>query len=47
MDSLARASDQSPGVVAAALTLLQLRGWATSLGALQLPVGPLLDQTGG
>ena len=46
VDSLARASDQSPGVVAAALTLLQLRGWATSLGALQLPLGPLLDQTG-
>lgn len=47
VDSLALASDQSPGVVAAALTLLQLRGWATSLGALQLPLGPLLDQTGG
>lgn len=42
IDSLARASGQSPGVVAAALTLLQLRGWARVLGAMQLPAGPLL-----
>ncbi len=42
IDSLARASEQSPSVVAAALTLLQLRGWARVLGAMQLPSGPLL-----
>lgn len=42
IDSLARASQLSPGVVAAALTLLQLRGWARVLGAMQLPSGPLL-----
>jgi len=42
VDGLVRASGQSPGVVAAALTLLQLRGWARVLGALQLPAGPLL-----
>lgn len=42
IDSLARTSGQSPGVVAAALTLLQLRGWARVLGAMQLPSGPLL-----
>ena len=30
-----------PGVVAAALTILQLRGWAHVLGALHLPAGPL------
>lgn len=43
VDGLVRASGQPPGVVAAALTLLQLRGWAKVLGALQLPAGPLLD----
>jgi DNA processing protein len=47
VDSLVRASGQPPGVVAAALTLLQLRGWAKVLGALQLPAGPLLDPAGG
>jgi DNA processing protein len=43
LDALVRASDQAPGVVAAALTLLQLRGWASVLGPMQLPAGPLLD----
>ena len=33
VDGLVRASGQPPGVVAAALTLLQLRGWAQVLGA--------------
>jgi DNA processing protein len=47
VDSLAVASQQAPGIVAAALTLLQLRGWATCLGALLLPAGPLLEQREG
>jgi DNA processing protein len=42
VDSLVRASGQQAGVVAATLTLLQLRGWARVLGPLQLPAGPLL-----
>jgi DNA processing protein len=42
VDGLVLASDQPPGVVAASLTLLQLRGWARVLGATQLPAGPLL-----
>lgn len=46
VDSLVRASGQAPGVVAAALTLLQLRGWARVLGAMQLPAGPLLEPSG-
>jgi DNA processing protein len=47
VDGLVRVSGQPPGVVAAALTLLQLRGWARVLGALQLPAGPLLDPPAG
>jgi DNA processing protein len=47
VDGLVRASGQPPGVVAAALTLLQLRGWAKVLGALQVPAGPLLDPPAG
>lgn len=43
VDALVRASGQAPGVVAAALTILQLRGWARVLGALHLPAGPLLQ----
>jgi len=43
VDALVRASGEAPGVVAAALTLLQLRGWAHALGPMQLPAGPLLD----
>lgn len=42
LDDLVRASGQAPGVVAAALTLLQVRGWARVLGPMQLPAGPLL-----
>jgi DNA processing protein len=44
VDGLVRASGQAPGVVAAALTLLQLRGWARVLGPMQLPAGPLLRE---
>lgn len=43
MDDLIRVSGQPAGVVAAALTILQVRGWARVLGAMQLPAGPLLD----
>jgi DNA processing protein len=43
VDALVRASGEPPGVVAAALTILQLRGWAHVLGALHLPAGPLLQ----
>jgi DNA processing protein len=43
VDSLVHASGQPAGVVAAALTLLQLRGWARVMGSLQLACGPLLD----
>jgi DNA processing protein len=42
IDALVRATGQPPSVVAGALTLLQLRGWADSMGPLQLPAGPLL-----
>lgn len=44
VDGLVRASGQPAGVVAAALTLLQLRGWASVLGAVNLPSGPLLER---
>jgi DNA processing protein len=40
-DELCRVTDLAPGVVAACLTMLQLRGWATVHGATQLPAGPL------
>ncbi len=42
IDSLCRATGLAPGVVVAALTMLQLRGWATVHGATQLPAGPLV-----
>lgn len=42
VDALCRATGLEPGVVAASLTLLQLRGWARVLGASHLPAGPLL-----
>ncbi len=42
IDHLVRACGQPAGVVAAALTLLQLRGWATVMGSVNLPAGPLL-----
>jgi predicted Rossmann fold nucleotide-binding protein DprA/Smf involved in DNA uptake len=43
VDALVRACGEPPGVVAAALTILQLRGWASVMGAMQMPAGPLLD----
>lgn len=42
IDAIVRSTGHPPAVVAGALTLLQLRGWAESLGPLQLPAGPLL-----
>jgi DNA processing protein len=42
IDAIVRSTGQPPSVVAGALTLLQLRGWADSVGPLQLPAGPLL-----
>jgi DNA processing protein len=47
VDGLCRSSGLPAGVVAAALTLLQLRGWARVLGTMQLPAGPLLDAGAG
>jgi DNA processing protein len=44
VDSLARVTGLPAGVVAAALTILQLRGWARVLGAMHLPAGPLLER---
>jgi len=41
IDALCRSVGLDPGVVSAALTMLQLRGWATVHGATQLPAGPL------
>lgn len=43
IDAIVRSTGQSPTVVAGALTLLQLRGWADTMGPLQLPAGPLLS----
>jgi len=42
VDSLCRRTQLDPGVVAASLTMLQLRGWARMMGATHLPAGPLL-----
>jgi DNA processing protein len=49
VDGLCRATQLDAGVVSAALTMLQLRGWATSHGPTQLPAGPLtrMDNTDG
>ncbi len=41
IDTLCRATALDPGVVSAALTMLQLRGWAQAHGPTQLPAGPL------
>jgi DNA processing protein len=41
-DALSQDTQLAPGVVAAALTLLQLRGWAQANGPVYLPAGPLL-----
>jgi DNA processing protein len=42
IDAVVRTTGHPPSVVAGALTLLQLRGWADTMGPLQLPAGPLL-----
>ena len=41
-DGLCRDTGLDAGVVAAALTMLQLRGWARVHGVMQLPAGPLV-----
>jgi predicted Rossmann fold nucleotide-binding protein DprA/Smf involved in DNA uptake len=41
IDALCRTTALDPGVVSAALTMLQLRGWAQAHGPMQLPAGPL------
>lgn len=41
IDGLCRITALDAGVVTAALTMLQLRGWASVHGATQLPAGPL------
>jgi DNA processing protein len=43
IDDLCRRCRLPAGVVSSALTILQLRGWARVMGAIQLPAGPLLD----
>jgi DNA processing protein len=43
-DQLCQATGRSAAEVAAALMLLQLRGWTRTHGALHLPAGRLLDQ---
>jgi DNA processing protein len=45
-DGLVGATGLAPGSVAAALTLLQLRGWVVASGAVYLPSGPLLADRG-
>jgi DNA processing protein len=42
IDALVAATGFSPGTVAAALTLLQLRGWVQQIGAAYMAAGPLL-----
>lgn len=46
VDRICGLTDMEPGVVAAALTILQLRGWAQVLGTTILPAGPLLSASG-
>lgn len=46
IDAIVRSTGHPPSVVAGALTLLQLRGWADTIGPLQLPAGPLLVTRG-
>lgn len=41
IDTLCRVTALDAGVVSAALTMLQLRGWAQAHGPTQLPAGPL------
>lgn len=46
VDRLCAITGMEPGVVAAAITILQLRGWARVLGTTMLPSGPLLAEPG-
>jgi DNA processing protein len=46
-DGLVRETGLEPGVVAASLTMLQLRGWARVHGPTQLPAGPLVGMDNG
>jgi DNA processing protein len=46
-DALCRETGLDAGVVAACLTILQLRGWARVHGATQLPAGPLVGMDKG
>ena len=41
IEGLGRATTLGPGIVSAALTMLQLRGWANVHGPTKLPAGPL------
>lgn len=45
LDALVAATGLSPAVVAAAVTLLQLRGWVQQVGAAYMAAGPLLVAT--
>jgi DNA processing protein len=47
IEGLARAADLPTPVVAAATTILQMRGWAHAVGPLLVPAGPLLRAVGG
>jgi DNA processing protein len=42
-DALIRTSGQPAAVVVAALTLLQMRGWARAHGSMYVPAGPFVD----
>ncbi len=44
-DLLVSGTGLAPGVVAGALTLLQMRGWIEAVGGAYLPAGPLLADT--
>lgn len=46
MDAIVDRCALAPGVVSAALTILQMRGWARVHGSIQLASGPLLDTRG-
>jgi DNA processing protein len=47
LDGLAARTGLVPGAVAAALTLLEMRGWAAPHGSVYLAAGPLLASGGG
>lgn len=45
MDRLCQVTRLEPGVVAATLTILQMRGWVRPLGSTLIPAGPLITAT--